>query len=47
MKHSGKIIFFTGTGLFLFMLVSLLMLRDGLQNYDRFGELYSFLLVFN
>ena len=47
MKHSGKIIFFTGTGLFLFMLVSLFMMSDALQNSDRFGELYSGLLMFN
>ena len=38
---------FTGIVLFVFMLVSLLMMSDALQNSSRFGELYSGLLIFN
>lgn len=37
----------TGIVLFVFMLVSLLMMSDALQNSSRFGELYSGLLIFN
>jgi PAS domain S-box-containing protein len=47
MKYSAKLILFTGIGLFFFMLISLLMMSDALQNSDRFGQLYSGLLVFN
>ena len=47
MKHSGRLIFITGSGLFLFILMSLLMMSDALQNSDRFSELYSGLLLFN
>ena len=39
--------FLTGMVLFVFMLVSLLMMSDALQNSSRFGELYSGLLIFN
>lgn len=37
----------TGIVLFVFMLSSFLMMSDALQNSNRFGELYSGLLVFN
>ena len=37
----------TGILLFVFMLISFLMMSDALQNSNRFGELYSGLLVFN
>ncbi len=47
MKHSGHLILMTGIFLFIFMLTSLLMMSDALQNSDRFGELYSGLLIFN
>ena len=47
MKHSGRIILITGIVLFIFMLTSFLMMSDALQNSNRFGELYSGLLVFN
>lgn len=36
-----------GIVLFFFMLTSLLMMSDALQNSNRFGQLYSPLLVFN
>ena len=47
MKYSGRIILVTGIILFVFMLISFLMMSDALQNSNRFGELYSGLLVFN
>ena len=47
MKHSGRIILITGIALFVFMLASLLMMSDALQNSSRFGEVYSALLLFN
>lgn len=37
----------TGIVLFVFMLSSLLMMSDALQNSERFGEYYSGLLLFN
>ena len=37
----------TGIGLFVFMLASLLMMSDALQNSSRFGEVYSALLILN
>lgn len=37
----------TGIILFVFMLSSLLMMSDALQNSERFGEYYSWLLIFN
>lgn len=37
----------TGIVLFVFMLSSLLMMSDALQNSERFGEYYSGLLIFN
>ena len=37
----------TGIVLFVFMLSSLLMMSDALQNSERFGEYYSVLLIFN
>lgn len=47
MRKGGSIIFFSGIGLFIFMLASLLMMSDAMQNSERFGRLYSVLLVFN
>lgn len=47
MKKGSSIIFFSGIGLFIFMLASLLMMSDAMQNSERFGRLYSLLLVFN
>lgn len=46
-NDSGRLMLFTGIVLFIFMLVSLLMMSDALQNSSRFGELYSALLIFN
>ena len=47
MKYSGRLLLITGLALFVFMLASLLMMSDALQNSDRFGEAYSALLAFN
>ncbi len=47
MKQGSRIIFLSGIGLFVFMLASLLMMSDAMQNSERFGRLYSVLLVFN
>lgn len=47
MKDSGRLMFFTGVILFVFMLTSLLMMSDALQNSNRFGEVSSALLLFN
>lgn len=47
MKHTGRFIFITGVVLFVFMLASLLMMSDALQNSDRFAEVYTALLFFN
>lgn len=47
MKQGSRIIFISGIGLFIFMLASLLMMSDAVQNSERFGRLYSILLVFN
>lgn len=47
MKRSGLLIFLTGIGLFVFMLASLLMMSDAVQNSERFGRLFSVLLIFN
>jgi len=46
-NDSGRLMLLTGIVLFVFMLVSLLMMSDALQNSSRFGELYSGLLIFN
>jgi PAS domain S-box-containing protein len=43
----GRLILLTGIALFCFMLASLLMLSDALQNSQRFGDYYSGLLLFN
>src|SRR5690606_30464969 len=43
----GRLILLTGVVLFCFMLASLLMLSDALQNSQRFGDFYSGLLLFN
>lgn len=47
MRRGGRIIFFSGIGLFIFMLTSLLLMSDAMQNSERFGRLYSVLLIFN
>lgn len=47
MKKSRRLILGTGIVLFLFMLASLLMMSEALQNSGRFSELYSGLLLFN
>jgi len=47
MKYSGRLLLITGLILFVFMLASLLMISDALQNSNRFGEVYSALLIFN
>lgn len=47
MIHSGRLMLFTGLILFVFILISLLMMSDALQNSDRFGEVYSVLLIFS
>lgn len=47
MKFSGRLILIAGIALFIFMLASLLMLSDALQNSDRFAELYTALLIFS
>lgn len=47
MKRGGRFIFISGIGLFIFMLVSLLLMSDAMQNSETFGRLYSLLLVFN
>ena len=47
MKNSGRLMLITGIVLFFFILAALLMMSDALQNSDRFGEIYSGLLVFN
>ena len=46
MKNSGRIIFLVGIVLFVFMLASLVMMSEALQNSDRFDRLYSGLLIF-
>ncbi len=47
MKTGRKIIGLIGICLLLFMLVSLFLMSQSLQNSDLFGQYYSFLLVFN
>ena len=46
MKQGGRIIFITGIGLFVFMLASLIMMSEALQNSAQFDRLYSGLLIF-
>ncbi len=46
MKKSGQIIFIAGIGLFIFMLASLVMMSEALQNSERFDSFYSGLLIF-
>ncbi len=46
MRKSGQIIFFIGLCLFIFMLASLVMMSEALQNSARFDNLYSGLLLF-
>ncbi len=45
--NKGKLILVTGIVLFFFILISLLMMSDALQNSARFGQYYSVLLLFN
>ena len=47
MKRGGKIILLIGSCLFIFMLASLLMMSQTLQNSELFDRYYSLLLVFN
>lgn len=47
MKTKGRPILLTGILLFSFMLLSLQMMSMALEDSDRFGNLYSYLLVFN
>jgi nitrogen fixation/metabolism regulation signal transduction histidine kinase len=46
MKQSGRLIFISGIGLFAFMLISLVMMSEALQNSALFERLYSGLLLF-
>ncbi|NKB38077.1 MAG: HAMP domain-containing protein [Gammaproteobacteria bacterium] len=46
MKKSGQVIFVAGLVLFVFMLASLVMMSEALQNSERFDRLYSGLLLF-
>ncbi len=46
MKKNGQGIFIAGLVLFVFMLASLVMMSEALQNSDRFDRLYSGLLLF-
>lgn len=45
--NGGGLMLVTGIVLFVFMLSSLLMMSDALQNSAHFGEYYSGLLIFN
>lgn len=45
--NGGKLMLITGIVLFFFMLASLLMMSDVLQNSERFAKFYSGLLLFN
>jgi two-component system, NtrC family, nitrogen regulation sensor histidine kinase NtrY len=47
MKRGGKIILIIGSCLFIFMLASLLMMSQTLQNPELFDRYYSALLIFN
>ncbi|MDX1519620.1 MAG: HAMP domain-containing protein, partial [Gammaproteobacteria bacterium] len=47
MKSKGRPILLIGILLFSFMLLSLQMMSMALEDSDRFGNLYSYLLVFN
>ncbi|MCG8325540.1 MAG: ATP-binding protein [Thiotrichales bacterium] len=47
MKSRGRLLLLTGILLFSFMLLSLQMMSMALEDSDRFGNLYSYLLVFN
>ena len=47
MKSGGKLILFIGISLFIFMLMSLLMMSQTLQNPELFDRYYSSLLIFN
>ena len=47
MRRGEKLILFAGFVLFIFMLVSLLMMSNGLQDSSHFGRVYLGLLVFN
>jgi nitrogen fixation/metabolism regulation signal transduction histidine kinase len=45
MKQGGRLIFITGIGLFVFMLTSLVIMSEALQNSSHFDRLYSGLLL--
>lgn len=47
MRKGGQLIFFAGIFLFLFMLSSLLMMSNALQDSSHFSEIYLGLLIFN
>ncbi len=47
MKNKGRPILLIGIVLFSFMLLSLQMMSMALEDSDRFGNLYSYLLIFN
>ena len=47
MRESGRLMLVTGIVLFVFMLTSLVLMSDALQNSNRFGEVYSALFLFN
>ena len=47
MKRGNKIILLIGSSLFIFMLASLLLMSQSLQDSELFGRYYSVLLVFN
>lgn len=47
MKHGGKKIFLTGIFLFVFLLSSLLMMSNALQDSSQFDKFYLLLLVIN
>jgi nitrogen fixation/metabolism regulation signal transduction histidine kinase len=46
-QNGGGLMLITGIVLFIFMLSSLLMMSNALQNSEHFGEYYSGLLIFN
>lgn len=47
MKRDDRLILLTGVALFLFMLASLLMMSNSLQDSSHFSQFYLILLVFN
>ena len=47
MKRGGKLIIWIGACLFIFMLSSLLLMSQSLQNSELFDRYYSILFFFN